>query len=224
MRARFPGHGVVASRTLLVEHGSVAPKLIFAHGAGAPSSSAWMQRWALRLGQLGRVVTFDYPYMQRGSRRPDPLPRLMESHRDAIRAAIGPTDVPILIGKSMGSRVGCHVAAGEDALARSVKALVCFGYPLVGAGSRAPLRDQVLVALSTPILFVQGTRDKLCPLEKLGEVRTRMRAKSELFVVEGGDHSLAVGKRALAAGGLTQDDVDGRILEAIRAFLGRVTQ
>ncbi len=127
----------------------------------------------------------------------------------------------MLIGKSMGSRVGCHVAAADDDVAQSVKALVCLGYPLVGMGKRSPLRDKVLVDLRTPILLVQGTRDSLCPLEKLEEVRGRMQARHELHVVEGGSHSLEVGKRALAAAGESQADVDGRIVDAIRAFLKR---
>jgi predicted alpha/beta-hydrolase family hydrolase len=113
----------------------------------------------------------------------------------------------------MGSRVGCHLALAEE-----VSGLVCLGYPLRGA--RGDLRDRVLLDLRRPILFVQGTRDRLCPLEELEEVRRRMAAPSELHVVEGGDHSLEVGVRALRASGLTQDEVDGGVLEAIGRFIG----
>jgi uncharacterized protein len=103
--------------------------------------------------------------------------------------------------------VGCHVSLVEP-----VSALVCFGYPLKAAASGA-LRDQVLLELRTPVLFVQGTRDKLCPLDLLEEVRGRMTAKNALHVVEGGDHSLNVLKR------LSQQDADAAVLEAVRGFL-----
>jgi hypothetical protein len=120
----------------------------------------------------------------------------------------------VLVGKSMGGRMGCHLAVR---LADKPAALVCLGYPLVG--QRGDLRDQVLIELETPVLFVQGTRDALCPLERLAAVRARMRAVNELYVVEGGDHSLAVGKRDLAARGTTQADVDAAVTRAIAAFL-----
>jgi len=76
-----------------------------------------------------------------------------------------------------------------------------------------------LLALRTPVLFVQGTRDRLCPLPRLEEVRRRMRAPNELLVVEGGDHSLVAARKALADANETQQVVDGRILDAIRGFL-----
>ncbi|HEV3410210.1 MAG TPA: alpha/beta fold hydrolase, partial [Chthoniobacterales bacterium] len=87
------------------------PLFLFAPGAGAPSSSAWMRRWVGRLETLGRVATFDYDYMRAGSRRPDPLPRLIAAHRAALAEARREGDGPVaLIGKSMGGRVGCHVS------------------------------------------------------------------------------------------------------------------
>jgi uncharacterized protein len=120
----------------------------------------------------------------------------------------------VLAGKSMGGRVGCHVA-----LVDPVEAVICFGYPLCGAGDRSRLRDQVLMELKTPILFAQGTRDPLCPLDLLENVRKRMHAPSTLTVVEGGDHSLVVAKTALKALGSSQEDVDDRMLTAIASFL-----
>lgn len=189
--------------------------IIFAHGAGAPSSSAWMRRWTRNLGTIGDVYTFDYPYMAVGKKRPDPLPRLLEAHVAAIsdaRRAHGQDRPVVLAGKSMGSRIGCHVAA-ETSI--DVQALVCFGYPLVGMNGK--VRDAVLLALRTPILFVQGTRDTLCPLAHLAEVRARMTAPNTLITVEDGDHSLAVTKTALRVRGETQTQVDARTLELIRA-------
>jgi predicted alpha/beta-hydrolase family hydrolase len=191
------------------------PLVLFAPGAGAPSTSAWMKAWAKRLESIGRVVPFDYPYMLAGRRSPDPLPKLIEAHRVALEAATkGHEGSVVLAGKSMGSRIGCHLS-----LEVRVDALVCFGYPLRGASARAPIRDAVLKSLTAPILFVSGTKDSLCPLDLLAGVREEMTAKNELFVVEGGDHSLIVGKTELKRRGETQDDVDARILECVSEFV-----
>ena len=90
------------------------PFFLFAPGAGAPSSHPWMQRWKERLSALGDVVALDYSYMQQGQRRPDRLPQLIARHREALAEArrihTGPA---ILIGKSMGGRIGCHVSLEE---------------------------------------------------------------------------------------------------------------
>ena len=114
----------------------------------------------------------------------------------------------------MGGRVGCHLAGLEQPVA----GLICLGYPL-RSGATGALRDEVLVALRTPVLFVQGTRDPLCPLETLAEVRARMTAPSTLEVVEGGDHSLAVSAAVRRATGTTQTDADARVVTAIRRFV-----
>jgi uncharacterized protein len=173
-----------------------------------------MQRWKERLSTIGDVVTFDYSYMREGRRRPDPLKELVAAHRLALAEARQKIAAPIiLIGKSMGGRIGCHVALEEK-----VDALVCLGYPLCGAGDRTRLRDEVLLSLQTPVLFVQGTRDSLCPLDLLQRVRAEMKAPSVLHVVEGGDHSLLVSKSQLRATGERQEDVDQRILDVIARF------
>ena len=191
------------------------PLFLLAPGAGAPSSHPWMRRWADLLQPIGEVRTFDYSYMVEGKRRPDPLPQLIAAHRTALQRAreshSGPT---VLVGKSMGSRIGCHVSLEEH-----VAALVCFGYPLCGGGDPTRLRDKVLREIAAPVLFVQGTRDPLCPLELLETVRAQMRAANQLHVVESGDHSLLVTKSRLRADGETQDDVDHRILRVIVRFL-----
>ena len=174
-----------------------------------------MKRWAERLGSIGAVSVFDYPYMLEGKKRPDPLPKLIAAHREALARARQERKGPaVLIGKSLGARVGCHLALKEP-----VSAVICLGYPLCGAGDPSRLLAEVLRELSTPILFVQGTRDWLCPLDILESVRGEMTAPNELYVVEGGDHSLLVTKTHLKAASETQDEVDVRILIAIRHFL-----
>jgi predicted alpha/beta-hydrolase family hydrolase len=195
------------------------PLFLFAPGAGAPPSHPWIQNWKNLLGEIGDVETFDYAYMREGRKRPDPLPQLITTHREALsearqRHASGST---ILIGKSMGGRVGCHVSLQEK-----VAGLVCLGYPLCAMGDRTKIRDEILRALSTPILFVQGTRDSFCPLDFLEGVRAEMKAPNFLHVVEGGDHSLNVPKRQLQAIGETQERVNRQILKAITGFVDRL--
>ena len=194
--------------------------LVFAHGAGAPSSHPWMQRWAKRLGTIGAVFSFDYPYMKERRKYPDPLPKLVTAHREALAQARAEHNGPaILIGKSLGGRVGCHVSLEEE-----VAGVICLGYPLCGGGDPKRLRADVLRVLSTPVLFVQGTRDSFCPLDLLASVRREMKAPNELFVVEGGDHSLLVAKSQLKASGESQDQVDDRILETVRRFLATLPE
>jgi uncharacterized protein len=175
-----------------------------------------MQTWKRRLSEIGKVETFDYDYMRAGRRRPTRSPQLIAAHRAALEAAREKhqSELIFLVGKSMGGRIGCHVSLEEK-----VDGLVCLGYPLCAMGDRTKLRDEVLRALTTPILFVQGTRDSLCPLDLLERVRAEMRAPNFLHVVEGGDHSLRVPKRQLQAAGETQENTDEGILDSIAEFI-----
>jgi predicted alpha/beta-hydrolase family hydrolase len=197
----------------------VRPLFLFAPGAGAPSSHPWMQGWKKRLSGIGAVETFDYGYMCEGRKRPDPLPKLIETHRKALRGARErhPAGSTILVGKSMGGRVGCHLSLEEK-----VDALICLGYPLCAMGDRTKLRDEVLRSLTTSILFVQGTRDSLCPLDLLQQVRVEMKAPNFLHIVEGGDHSLRVPKRQFQTKSKTQEDIDREILKAIVGFIDQL--
>jgi predicted alpha/beta-hydrolase family hydrolase len=178
-----------------------------------------MQNWKRRLSEIGDVETFDYNYMREGRKRPDPLPQLIAAHRKALQAARDKhwPDSTFLIGKSMGGRIGCHVSLEEN-----VDGLVCLGYPLCAMGNRTKLRDEVLRALNTPILFVQGTRDALCPQDLLKSVRAEMKAPNFLHVVESGDHSLRVTKSQLHATGEMQEDIDRQVFQAVAGFVERV--
>jgi predicted alpha/beta-hydrolase family hydrolase len=185
-----------------------------------------MRRFAELLSRFGAVRAFDYPYMRASPRRkaPDKLETLVAAHRaelTLLAAESTASDRVILAGKSMGSRIGCHVAVecASDG-APGPRALVCFGYPLRGQNGK--LRDAVLLALTTPILFVQGTRDELCPLPELERVRKDMKAPNELHVVEGGDHSLEVTKTALKARGTTQADIEREIALVVERFVTTV--
>jgi uncharacterized protein len=121
-----------------------------------------------------------------------------------------------LIVKSMGGRAGCHLS-----LQKTVAAVVCLGDPLCGGGDCSKPRDKLLRDLSTPILFVQGTRDSLCPAEVFEGARGEIQAVNGLHVVEGGDHSLPVTKSCSTASGKTQDYVDKRDLRVIQKLVAR---
>jgi predicted alpha/beta-hydrolase family hydrolase len=121
-----------------------------------------------------------------------------------------------LIGKSMGSRVGCHVSLEEP-----VDGLVCIGYPLI-SGSSGAIRDEVLVALRTPILFVQGTHDSLCPIPKLEDVRARMTAPNWLHAIQDANHSLEL--PSVKRTPVLQEDLELSALDAIRRFLDDVNR
>ena len=155
--------------------------------------------------------------MQQGRRSPDRLPKLLDAHLSELeRARASGKENIVLIGKSMGGRVGCHLATDQ-----AVAAVVCLGYPLKGMGAQGKLRDQVLLELRVPTLFIQGTRDNLCPLDLLESVRARMKCPNELFVVQTGDHSLQATKTHLKQAELTQEAVDRSVLGAIGDFLQR---
>jgi predicted alpha/beta-hydrolase family hydrolase len=210
------------------------PLFVFAHGAGAGSSHPWMQAWAERLASVGSgsianananananatIVTFDYPYVQRGGRMPDRAPTLLAEHLRVLEEARAQHTGPVyLIGKSMGSRMGCHLNLEQPAGA--IAGLICLGYPLVSPGKSRKRRDEVLLAQSgAPILFVQGTRDRLCPLDVLAEVRPRMTIANHLHVVETGDHSLLITRTHTKETGQTQEQADADIVSAIADFV-----
>lgn len=186
---------------------------LFAPGAGAPSSSPWMQDWSLLLTSVGPVITFDYPYRLAGRRRPDPLPTLIEAHKEALcRAGETHAGPPWLVGKSMGSRVGCHVAAELP-----TAGVICFGYPLVSqSGVR---RSDALLAAQVPLLLIQGTRDRLAPLDELSTVARQRSAPTRLLIVPSGDHSLEATVSTLRARGQSQAELNQQILDEIRLFL-----
>jgi len=189
--------------------------LLFAHGAGVSSSHPWMETWARRLERFAPVIPFDYPYMQAGKKFPDRMPVLLEAHRSALAAARARHgDNVVLIGKSLGSRVGCILSSEV-----TVPAVICLGYPLVGQNKAAPLRDAPLRALRCPALFVQGDRDRLCPLDTLMGLLPELVAPTGLHVVPDGDHSLRSRKRPLKAAGITQDHLDDAAVDAIGSFL-----
>ena len=155
----------------------------------------------------------------KGRHQPDPLKTLIQAHRDAITEAKKDGDKVVLIGKSMGGRVSCHVSL-EDGVA--VDGIVCLGYPLQAQGRRVRgTRDEVLRELRSPVMFVQGTRDRMCPIRSLDAIRQDLEVPNYIHVVEGGDHSLIVRKSQLDELGKKQEDLDRAAVDAIKAFLDK---
>ncbi|MCL7021750.1 hypothetical protein MKW94_024341 [Papaver nudicaule] len=202
---------------------SKSPVVVFAHGAGAPSSSEWMKRWKDMIGKAllaVDVVTFDYPYLSGGKKRAPPkAEKLVDYHLGIVKEAAAkyPGHPLILAGKSMGSRVSCMVAAKADS---NVSAVICLGYPL--KGSIASKREETLLQLPVPTIFVQGSKDALCSLEKLTAVRNKMETVNELHVVEGGDHSFKIGKKHLESIESTQEAAEEEAVKAITKFVREV--
>lgn len=170
-----------------------------------------MRAWAHRLGVVGDVVAFDYDYRREGRKAPDRLPKLIAAHRAALAAARVAGRPVVLIGRSMGSRVGLHVAAVD-----AIDAAVCLAYPLVGANGA--LRDAALRDAPVPVVLVQGTRDPMAPLDALRAVVADRARPTRLHVVDGADHALEIGGPS-AAREARQAAVDAAIVAEIRTAL-----
>ncbi|MQM12076.1 hypothetical protein Taro_044990, partial [Colocasia esculenta] len=163
------------------------------------------------------VITFDYPYISGGKRKAPPkAEKLVDYHLNVVKeAAARHTGHPlVLAGKSMGSRVSCMVAGVKDI---HVDGIICLGYPL--KGTNGVVRDETLLQLTVPTMFVQGSKDTLCPLDKLEATRQKMKASNELYVIDGGDHSFKIGKRLLEATGLNQAEAEEKAVDAIAKFV-----
>ena len=175
--------------------------MILAHGAGAPQLSPFMRQFAEGLARRGvDIVTFNFVYMERGRRAPDPKARLEATYRAAIettRAAVTTPGARLIIGgKSMGGRIASQVAA-SDASPVEVDGLIFLGHPLHPPGRPERRRDAHLPSVAAPMLFVQGSRDTFGTRDEIQPVVDACQA-ARLHVVEGGDHSLKVrGKNAL---------------------------
>ena len=186
--------------------------VLLAHGAGSGQDSEWMVSVRDGLANAGiPVLTFDYPYMEAGKRAPNRPPVLLECHRAALGEARRRFEHVVLAGKSMGGRMGSHLAAEGE----TVAGLVFLGYPLVGVGKTEPRDTSHLQEVDAPMLFVQGTRDRLAPIELITDVATRL-PHATLHVVDDGDHSFRVPKRA----GRTNAEVLAEVAEVAAGWIG----
>ena len=189
-----------------------------AHGAGAGMRHPFMESIAQRLAAR-RIATFRYefPYMERGSRRPDFPPVLVATVRAACAAARESAEgLPVLAGgKSLGGRM-TSTAASRETLP-GVEGLVFFGFPLHPPGRPGRERAAHLTDVDLPMLFLQGTRDKLAELELLRPVCEELAPRASLRIIEGGDHSFHVLKRS----GRTDDEALDELADATRDWASR---
>jgi predicted alpha/beta-hydrolase family hydrolase len=203
-----------AVSALLLRPEAARRLLILAHGAGAGMRHPFLERTARVLAERG-IATFRYqfPYTERGARRPDPRPVLLATVRSAIAAAAAACEgVPLLAGgKSMGGRM-TSLALSESDDPR-VQGVVFLGFPLSAPGRADAGRAEHLASVRAPMLFVQGDRDKLAPLPAIRPVCERLGARATLHVVEGGDHSFHVLKSSGRNDAQVLDEIGGIVAE-----------
>ncbi len=171
--------------------------LVLGHGAGAGMRHPFMDALVARLAAL-EIATFRYQfsYMEQGSRRPNPRPILLATVCSAVAAASeAAPELPLLAGgKSMGGRM-TSLAVAEKGLP-GVRGIVFFGFPLHAAGKAETERAEHLAQVEVPMLFLQGTRDRLAELDLLAPICERLAPRARLHVVEDGDHSFHVRKHS----------------------------
>lgn len=198
--------------------GAVRARFLFAHGAGAPMDSDFMQATAVGLCACGiEVLRFEFPYMAQrrsgGSRRPpNPMPQLLDCFREQVAEA-AERSLPLFIGgKSMGGRVA-SLLADELFGCGEIAGLVCLGYPFHPRGKPEKLRTAHLLELECPALVVQGSRDPLGSREEVAgyglpdSIRTQW--------LEDGDHDF----KPRRASGFSREQHWQSAVEAVAGFI-----
>jgi predicted alpha/beta-hydrolase family hydrolase len=172
------------------------PAVILAHGAGSNMANPFVSAVHAGLAREGYIaVKFNFPYTEARRRVPDPRPVLERCFRAVVDAVardrrLAPPWI-VIGGKSLGGRIASYLAAGGT----PVRGLLLLGYPLHPAGRPEQLRASHLPAVPAPMLFVQGTRDALCDLDRLRAVLAPLR-HATLHTIEGGDHAFRTPRRA----------------------------
>ena len=226
------GHTPVSG--LLAEAHSPSCLLVLGHGAGAPMTHPWMEAMAEALAGEGiSTLRYNFQYMEAGRKRPDHLRRLLAVVASALQAGHECANgLPVFAGgKSMGGRMSSTLVAeraraaalvGADAIGRpqagdaeGTAGVVFLGFPLHAPGRRESVRGDHLMHVPCPMLFHQGTRDRLADLELLRPLLERVGPHATLHVLEGGDHSLKMLKRS----GRTQDDVLAEVATVTRRWV-----
>ena len=189
--------------------------VLLAHGAGTdqehPSMTAL--RDGLAAGGL-RVLTFNYPYTERGSKSPDRQEKLIPRHRAAADLLANEVDQIYLTGRSMGGRIGTYlVAEGYPA-----SGLVLYAYPLHPAGKRDKLRIDQFDQIDVPMLFFQGTNDALSNMDLFNQHIAPL-ATAEVVFLEDAGHGYRGGGWNLES--ITERYVSGTIEWISRLSSGR---
>jgi predicted alpha/beta-hydrolase family hydrolase len=157
----------------------------------------FMEEAAAKLAERGvATLRYQFPYMEKGAKRPDPPSVLIATVRAAVAAAKKHAgELPLFAGgKSMGGRT-TSLAAAQEPL-DGVRGLIFFGFPLHAPGKPGAERGEHLAQIKLPMLFLQGSRDTLADLKLLKPLCAKIGKRAELFVVEAGDHSFHMLKSA----------------------------
>ena len=193
---------------LLVRPAEARRLLVLAHGAGAGMRHPFMEGIARHLAAHGTAtLRFQFPYTEEGGRRPDAPPLLMATVRAAVEAAKEVAgDLPLLAGgKSMGGRMTSLATASDILL--GVRGLVFLGFPLHQAGRPSTGLGAHLGDVRVPMLFLQGTRDRLADLHLLRPLCDGLGAHVTLEAFDGADHSFHVPKRSGRSDDAVLDDL-----------------
>ena len=189
---------------------------VFAHGAGAGMRHVSMEAIATGLAERGiATLRYQFPYMEKGSKRPDPPALAHATVRAAVaEAAKSCAGLPLIAGgKSFGGRMTSQAQA--KAPLDGVKGIAFFGFPLHPAGKPSADRSAHLAEVKLPMLFLQGTRDSLAELSLLEPVIKGLGRKATLHLAEGADHSFHV----LKSSGRNDREVLAEILDAFAAWV-----
>ncbi len=213
------GHGTVSA--LLTEPAGSAAAYVFAHGAGAGMNHTFMQAVADGLATRDiATLRYQFPYMERGSKRPDSPAVAHATVRAAVAAAA--THLPSLPlvagGKSFGGRMTSQAQALNPL--PGVRGLCFFGFPLHPAGKPAVDRGDHLAKIDVPMLFLQGTRDALAEVTLIEPLVTSLKPRATLHLVAEADHSFHVPARS----GRRDSDVLDEILDTMAAWTSRVVR
>lgn len=202
------------SGLLQVPHGARVC-YVLAHGAGAGMSHPFMAAVASGLAERGiATMRYQFPYMERGSKRPD-APKLAQA---TVRAAVIEASrlVPELAlvagGKSFGGRMTSQAQAALPL--PGVRGLVFLGFPLHPAGRPSDERGNHLFEVKIPMLFLQGTRDALADTQILQALTQGLGTGATLNLFQDADHSFHVPARA----GRTDGEVRSEMLDALAAW------
>lgn len=189
---------------------------VLAHGAGAAMEHPFMAAVALGLAERGiATLRYQFPYMERGSKRPDAPPLAHATVRSAVaHAARGVPHLPLVAGgKSFGGRMTSQAQA--DSALPGVVGLAFLGFPLHPRGKPASERGRHLFDVLCPMLFLQGTRDELADLGLMQSLVDTLGARATLTLFEDADHSFHVPARS----GRKDDDVRAELLDALAHWI-----
>jgi uncharacterized protein len=191
---------------------------IFAHGAGAGMRHVFMEAFASGIAARGiATLRFQFPYMERGSRRPDPPSLCHATVRAAVAEAARRSDVPLFAGgRSFGGRMTSQAQAEQPL--PGVKGLAFLGFPLHLAKRPSIERAEHLSNITVPMLFLQGTRDELAELELLEPLMSRLGKRATLDLSQDANHAFHVPART----GRTDEQVLEGLMDRFAAWAASI--